>query len=84
MRMNLDHTVLRLKQFKIQNINSFEFLEKPPADLIDDAITNLKLLEAISADNEEITIVGLMMVEMPTEPRISKSIIESLFLNVYD
>jgi len=76
LRSNISIIILKLKQFKINDINNFDFIEKPPEETINNCISELKLLEALSFETGEITYLGERMADLPTEPWLSKIAIE--------
>ena len=78
LRMNLDNVVLKIKMFNVKNLLQFPFLEKPDQIYLTDSLENLKMIGAID-ENEDITSIGELMVQLPTEPAISRAILESIF-----
>ena len=82
-RVNLDHAVLKLKLFKIADVLNFDFIESPDKVTLEQAIDNLKLLGALD-DKEQITKIGEQMVMLPTDPGISRAILEAIVQNCLD
>ena len=77
LRSNLSVVILKLKQFNIDEIHEFDFIERPDIDIINKSIAELKLLEALDENNGKITELGRDMADLPTDPWLSKIIIES-------
>jgi len=75
-RSNLAHVVLMMKKIGIEDVNSFEFIDPPRKEALEEAIETLKTLGAFD-ENEEITELGKLMVELPLEPRLAKMVIEA-------
>jgi len=75
-RSNLAHVVLMMKQIGIEDIFSFEFIDPPTRESLEEAVETLKTLGALN-DKEEITEIGRLMAELPLEPRIAKMVIEA-------
>ena len=76
-RMNLDKAVLRLKQFDIGDVINFDFIEKPDELRLKQGLENLKLLGALD-EKEKLTKLGAQMGKLPTDPDISRVIIEAI------
>ena len=83
-RSNLSIVILKLKIFNIENVRKFDFIEHPGDNLINDSLNELKLLEALEEDTENITLLGKEMAELPTDPWYSKILIESGFRDCQD
>lgn len=75
-RINLDHAVLKVKQF-IDDILNFDFIENPKRETLKLAIENLRLLGALD-DKERITQLGNQMGMLPTDPPVSRAILEAV------
>lgn len=76
-RLNLDQAVLKLKQFAIKDVMNFDFIERPEEITLEQAIDNLKLLGALD-EGERITNLGEQMGMLPTDPAISRVVIEAI------
>lgn len=78
-RTNLAMTVLQLKALGINDLLSFDFMDKPPAESL---VASLELLYYLDALDEEglLTRVGRRMAEFPLEPNLSKILIMSVHL----
>jgi HrpA-like RNA helicase len=81
-RSNLAHIVLYMKNLGIDNIEEFDFIDKPEKKQIDEAIRDLKILGALDSDGK-ITDIGKEMVEYPLDPRLARMIVEAI-RNNYD
>ena len=57
---------------------NFNYLERPDQEALEESVQNLKFINAVDKDNK-ITFLGKIMVQMPTEPIISRAIIEAYF-----
>jgi len=79
-RANMDHTILKLKLFKIQNILDFDFIERPEEQVLREGIENLKMLGGLT-EKEEITELGRYMAFMQTDPTISRILYEGVLRN---
>ncbi|KAI3406438.2 hypothetical protein KGF56_000919 [Candida oxycetoniae] len=75
-RTNLSNTMLLLKSLRINDINSFPFLDPPPKDLLNCSLYDLWAINAL--DNfGELTELGRGMIQFPLEPTLSKLILLS-------
>lgn len=75
-RSDLAHVVLMMKDMKIEDVRSFEFIDPPPRETIEQAIEELITLGALD-ENENITAIGETMADLPLEPRIARMVIEA-------
>eukprot|EP00744_Colponema_vietnamica_P012407 GILI01017418.1.p1 GENE.GILI01017418.1~~GILI01017418.1.p1 ORF type:complete len:658 (+),score=71.92 GILI01017418.1:99-1976(+) len=71
-RSNLSSVVLQLKAIGVDNILSFDFLDKPPKSHLEAAVKQLYLLGAIDGKTGKLTDLGKTMAEFPLEPSLSK------------
>lgn len=78
-RTNLASTVLQLKAMGINDLLTFDFMDKPPAESLVAALELLYYLEALD-DEGLLTRVGRRMAEFPLEPNLSKILIMSVHL----
>lgn len=78
-RTNLASTVLQLKAMGINDLLTFDFMDKPPAESL---VAALELLYYLLALDEEglLTRMGRRMAEFPLEPNLSKILIMSVHL----
>jgi pre-mRNA-splicing factor ATP-dependent RNA helicase DHX16 len=76
LRTNLGNVVLMLKSLGINDLISFDFMDKPPADALIRALEQLYALSALS-DSGELTKMGRRMAEFPLDPMLSKTVIVS-------
>ena len=76
LNINSDLVVLKLKQLGVQDVKSFDYLEPPPADSLN---SSLQFMEEIGAfdDKNALSKLGELMALLPTEPALSRIIIES-------
>uniref|UniRef100_A0A6G1S7P2 RNA helicase n=1 Tax=Aceria tosichella TaxID=561515 RepID=A0A6G1S7P2_9ACAR len=79
-RTNLASTVLQLKAMGINDLLTFDFMDKPPAESL---VAALELLFYLGALDDEglLTKVGRRMAEFPLEPNLSKILIMSVHLS---
>ncbi|KAK9509920.1 hypothetical protein O3M35_004807 [Rhynocoris fuscipes] len=78
LRSNLSNVILQLLVLKI-NCATFDFLDKPPKDLIVEGIEQLRLLGAINMvdDIPHLTALGKDMALFPLDPKFSKIILSA-------
>jgi pre-mRNA-splicing factor ATP-dependent RNA helicase DHX16 len=76
LRSDITSVVLALKVMGIDNIIDFDFLDSPSPQSL---ISGLEILYGLSALNSEgkLTRVGRKMAEIPTHPRLARSLIAS-------
>lgn len=77
LRSNLTGFILTLKALGINNILSFDLMDHPSIDAISHGLECLYALGAID-DKTELTSRGIDMSAFPTEPRVSRMLLESL------
>lgn len=75
-RLNLANVVLLLKTMRIKDVLKFEYVDKPPAEVLIFAVEQLTALGALDQAGE-LTHLGRRMAEFPLDPKMSKSIIAS-------
>lgn len=82
-RTNLASTVLQLKAMGINDLLSFDFMDKPPAESL---VAALELLYYLGGLDDEglLTRLGRRMAEFPMEPNLSKMLIMSVNLGCSD
>ena len=74
LRVNLASVVLMLKSLGIDDMVSFDFMTKPPADALMRALEQLYALGALN-DRGVLTKLGRRMAEFPCDPQLSKMLI---------
>jgi ATP-dependent RNA helicase DDX35 len=77
MRTNLTSFILTLKALGVQNILSFDLIDLPSLEALSHGLETLYALGALD-DNVNLTTMGLDMSAFPTEPRVSRMLLESL------
>lgn len=77
LRTNITSFVLTLKALGVDNILAFDMMDVPSVDSLSHALESLYALGAID-DRTELTDLGLDMSSFPTEPRVSRMLLESL------
>jgi RNA helicase HrpA len=77
-RTDLSEVVLRMAELGIQDFEFFDFISPPGRPGIAGAIETLKLLDALT-DGRDLTRTGMMMVDFPLIPRLSKILVEAIF-----
>ncbi|KMZ67774.1 putative ATP-dependent RNA helicase [Zostera marina] len=77
-RSSLAGSVLYLKSLDLPDMDilKFNFLDSPSRDLLEDALRQLFLIDAID-ENGAITQIGRTMSELPLEPSLSRTLIEA-------
>ena len=78
LRANLCSTILTLKVMGIDNINNFEYLDKPNEFAFINALNKLYLLGAIDKNGKINKKIGYKMSKFPLDPIYSKILIESM------
>jgi len=76
LRTNLSSFILMLKALGIHNVLSFDLLNVPPIPSLSQGLETLYALGAIDQETN-LTKLGLKMSEFPTEPRLSRILLES-------
>jgi ATP-dependent RNA helicase DHX8/PRP22 len=82
-RSNLANIVLMLKAMGIDDVISFDFMDKPPLQTLIDALETLWLLDALDEDGN-LTKLGRRMAEFPMAPEESKMLLASVDLGCAD
>ena len=77
MRSNLTGFILTLKALGIHNILSFDLMDLPSIDALSHGLECLYALGAVD-DQTNLTSRGIDMSAFPTEPRVSRMLLESL------
>ncbi|KAM5568155.1 putative pre-mRNA-splicing factor ATP-dependent RNA helicase DEAH4 [Rosa sericea] len=77
-RSSLAGSVLYLKSLDLPDIDilTFDFLDSPSSESLQDALKQLYLIDAID-ENGLITRVGKTMAELPLEPSLSRTLMEA-------
>ncbi|KAK2719544.1 hypothetical protein QYM36_005128 [Artemia franciscana] len=75
-RCNLTSVILQLLAIGIKNPMKFDFLDKPPKELLESAFKELELLGTIKTDEDVCTLtdLGKKMSSFPLDPRFSKAL----------
>jgi len=76
LRITLSFAVIKLYEFGIDDIHSFEFVDAPDKKALDDAVENLKFHGAIAEG--KLTQLGKKMAFLPVEPNLSKVLLDSI------
>ncbi|XP_058794308.1 ATP-dependent RNA helicase DHX33 [Phymastichus coffea] len=79
-RCSLAGVALQLLAIGI-DITTFDFMDKPPADSIDTAVTCLEKLGAVKGTPPHLTTLGRTMSLFPLDPRFTKVILASVEYN---
>eukprot|EP00551_Chaetoceros_affinis_P009695 CAMPEP_0203677802 /NCGR_PEP_ID=MMETSP0090-20130426/29628_1 /ASSEMBLY_ACC=CAM_ASM_001088 /TAXON_ID=426623 /ORGANISM="Chaetoceros affinis, Strain CCMP159" /LENGTH=764 /DNA_ID=CAMNT_0050544811 /DNA_START=41 /DNA_END=2332 /DNA_ORIENTATION=+ len=80
LRTNLSSFLLTLKALGIKNVLAFDLMTIPSVPALCQGLESLYVLGAID-DQTNLTSLGGIMAEFPTEPQTSKMMLESLELN---
>ena len=76
LRITLSFAVIKLYEFGINDIHSFEFVDAPDKKALDDAVENLKFHGAIK--DGKLTDIGKKMALLPLEPNLSKVLLDAI------
>lgn len=82
-RQNLSNTLLMLKAIGINDLIHFDFMDPPSTESIMLSLNDLYYLRAVD-DESRITAIGRNLVNIPAEPKISKTLIESIHYRCSD
>ncbi len=74
LRSSLAGVILRMKSLKLTDVESFPFIEPPPAKAISDGYALLQELGALDDDNR-LTRVGDALAKLPLDPRIGRMLV---------
>ena len=74
LRSSLAGVILRMKSLKLTDVESFPFLEPPPAKAISDGYALLQELGALTDDNV-LTPIGQSLAKLPLDPRIGRMLV---------
>ncbi len=74
LRSSLAGVILRMKSLKLTDVESFPFIEPPPAKAISDGYALLQELGALDDDNR-LTKVGDALGKLPLDPRIGRMLV---------
>ena len=77
LRSNLTGFILTLKALGVHNVLSFDLMDHPSVDALSHGLECLYALGAID-DKTELTSRGIDMSAFPTEPRVSRMLLESI------
>ena len=76
-RTDLSEVVLRMSELGITDFAGFDFISPPGLEGLQGAVQTLHMLGAIDEEGY-LTNTGRLMVAFPTEPRVSRIIVESI------
>uniref|UniRef100_Q47AH6 ATP-dependent helicase HrpA n=1 Tax=Dechloromonas aromatica (strain RCB) TaxID=159087 RepID=Q47AH6_DECAR len=74
LRSSLAGVILRMKSLKLTDVESFPFIEPPPAKAISDGYALLQELGGLDDDNR-LTKVGDALAKLPLDPRIGRMLV---------
>jgi len=74
LRSSLAGVILRMKSLRLTDVESFPFIEPPPAKAISDGYALLQELGALDDDNK-LTKVGEALARLPLDPRIGRMLV---------
>ena len=80
LRMHLIHAVLKLYEFGIADILSFDFVEKPDQATLESAVETLKFLGAVndSSSQDRLTKFGRQLAVLPIDPQLGKVLLDGI------
>ena len=76
LRIALSFAIIKLYEFGIDDIHSFEYVDAPDKKALDDAVENLKFHGAIAEG--KLTQLGKKMAFLPVEPNLSRVLLDSV------
>ena len=76
LHINSDLVVLKLKQLGVIDVRNFDYLEPPPADSLSASLSYMQEIGAFEEKGEGLSTLGELMARLPTEPALSRIIIE--------
>ena len=74
LRSSLAGVILRMKSLKLTDVESFPFIESPPAKAIADGYALLQELGALTDENV-LTPIGQSLAKLPLDPRIGRMLV---------
>ncbi len=74
LRASLAGVILRMKSLRLTDVESFPFIEPPPAKAINDGYALLQELGALD-DEKKLTRVGDALAKLPLDPRIGRMLV---------
>ncbi len=74
LRSSLAGVILRMKSLRLTDVESFPFIEPPPAKAIADGYALLQELGALDDDNV-LTPIGASLAKLPLDPRIGRMLV---------
>jgi ATP-dependent helicase HrpA len=74
LRSSLAGVILRMKSLRLTDVESFPFIEPPPAKAIADGYALLQELGAVDDDNA-LTPIGQSLARLPLDPRIGRMLV---------
>ena len=74
LRASLAGVILRMKSLRLTDVESFPFIEPPPAKAINDGYALLQELGALD-DDKRLTRVGDALAKLPLDPRIGRMLV---------
>ena len=80
LRVHLAHACLKLYEFGISNILSFDFVEQPDSIALKAAVETLIFLGAVN--EEKLTDVGKSMAALPLDPHLAKILLDGIAAGV--
>ncbi|MDR1996314.1 ATP-dependent RNA helicase HrpA [Azonexus sp.] len=75
LRSSLAGVILRMKSLRLTDVDSFPFLESPPAKAIADGYALLQELGALNEADSKLTRVGEALARLPLDPRIGRMLV---------
>ena len=77
LKMHLGMAVLQLLSLGVTDIEQFDFVESPSPHALTKAVESLRLLGALNLEGT-LNHLGEEMLQLPTEPQLSKALLEGL------
>ncbi|CAI8019397.1 ATP-dependent RNA helicase DEAH12, chloroplastic, partial [Geodia barretti] len=76
LRIQLSHVVLKMLEFGVPNVLTFDFVEHPDRNALEAAVDTLKSVGAIEDSN--LTELGRKMAVLPLQPQLSKVLLDGV------
>ena len=76
LRIQLAQVVLKLFEFGVPDVLTFNFVEHPDRDALENALETLKFVGAVK--DAKLTVVGMKMAALPLNPHLSKVLLDGI------
>jgi HrpA-like RNA helicase len=83
LRSNLSVVVLQLKSLGVENVLSFDFIDRPHVDSLKHAIEDIFSLGCLT-EQGELTDLGVQLAKLPVDPRFGKTLLAAKIAGCLD